>query len=81
MPTRVAGILSLIVFAMCLCIGTFEAENSFGTVVWRGLVAMGGSYVVGYVIGLMAESMIDERSKQLIAEGSKFSKGSAMDGR
>ena len=58
MPNRIAGILALIAFALCLAVGAFEADNPFGTVVGRALIAMAGLFVVGYVLGLMAERML-----------------------
>jgi putative copper export protein len=50
----------LLVFAVCLCIGGFEADNTFGTAVGRALVAMGGTFVIGLVLGAMARKMLDE---------------------
>jgi NhaP-type Na+/H+ or K+/H+ antiporter len=60
MPNRIAGILALIAFALCLAVGAFEADNPFGTVVIRALAALMGTFVVGYVLGLMAERMLQD---------------------
>jgi hypothetical protein len=60
MPIRLAATLSLIVFALCLVIGGVQAGNPFGTTVLRALAAMAGTFVVGLVIGLMAEIMLKE---------------------
>jgi NhaP-type Na+/H+ or K+/H+ antiporter len=60
MANRVAGILALVAFAMCLLVGCFEADNSFTTIVYRALIAMFWTYVVGYVIGIAAEKMLNE---------------------
>ena len=60
MPTRMAGTLSLIVFALCLVVGGLRAGNPFGTTVMRALVAMAGTFVVGLIVGLMAETMLKE---------------------
>lgn len=61
MPNRIAGILALVAFAMCLLVGGFEANNPFTTVVKRGLVALFGTYVVGYIIGIAAEHLLSEQ--------------------
>jgi NhaP-type Na+/H+ or K+/H+ antiporter len=60
MANRVAGILALIAFAMCLVLGAYEAHNAFTTVVYRALLAMLGTYVVGYILGIAAEKMVTE---------------------
>ena len=82
MANRMAGILALIAFAMCLLVGAFEAGNPFTTVVWRSLVAMFWTYVIGYIIGIAAERMLSEqREKDAEAEKSAAVKESATDGR
>jgi NhaP-type Na+/H+ or K+/H+ antiporter len=60
MPRRLAAILSLVVFALCLLMGGLQAGNPFGTIVLRALLAMGGTFVIGLVIGVMAEIMLNE---------------------
>ena len=60
MSTRLAGCLSLLCFAICLVAGAFGADNAFETVVWRALVGMAVTFVVGLVIGTMAQKMIEE---------------------
>ena len=79
MPNRIAGILALVAFAMCLLVGGFEANNPFTTVVWRSLIAMFGTYVVGYLIGMAAERMLGEHREAM--EKSPPVKESTMDGR
>jgi len=59
-PARLAGILSLIVFALCLVIGGLQAGNPFGTTVLRALAAMAGTFVIGLILGVMAEIMLKE---------------------
>jgi hypothetical protein len=59
MPRRLAATASLIVFAICLLTG-IQAENSIGTSIQRGLVAMFGTLIVGLVVGTMAQKMLDE---------------------
>ena len=79
MANRIAGILALVAFAMCLLVGAFEAGNPFTTIVWRSLVAMFGTYVIGYVIGIAAERMLSEQKAE--AEKSGAVKESATEGR
>jgi NhaP-type Na+/H+ or K+/H+ antiporter len=62
MATRVAAALALIAFALCLVIG-IGASNSFATTLQRALVAMGGTLVVGLVLGAIAQAMVDENVK------------------
>ena len=49
MAQRLAAILALLAFAVCLYVGGVEAGNPFTTTVGRALVAMGGTYVVGLI--------------------------------
>lgn len=60
MALRVAATLSLFCFAACLVAGLVSAGNGFGTVVWRALVAMAGTFCVGLVVGKMTQIMIAE---------------------
>ena len=64
MTYRLAGACSLLVFALSLFAG-MEAQNSFATTLTRALYAMAGTYVVGLVVGLMAQKMLDDRKKEL----------------
>jgi NhaP-type Na+/H+ or K+/H+ antiporter len=59
MAKRMAGVLSIVVFAFCLLLG-LRAGNPFSTIVSRALVGMAGTYVVGLVLGAVAQRMIDE---------------------
>jgi NhaP-type Na+/H+ or K+/H+ antiporter len=52
-------VLSIVVFAFCLLLG-LRAGNPFSTIVSRALVGMAGTYVVGLVLGAVAQRMIDE---------------------
>jgi len=65
MPQRLAGAISLLVFAMCLLIGGFQAENTFGTAVGRALVAMSVTFAVALVVGHMAKRMIEENLREV----------------
>ncbi len=60
MPTRLAAILSLIAFAVCLFTGGWQAGNTFSTTVLRSLGALAGTFAVGLIIGHMAKKMLDE---------------------
>lgn len=62
MPRRLAAVSSLIVFALCLVLG-LRADNTFATTLTRALVAMAGAFVVGLVIGHVAQRMLDENLK------------------
>jgi hypothetical protein len=59
MPRRLAATAALIVFVVCLFAGA-GAGNSFGTTVWRALLAMAGTMVIGLVVGQMGATMLDE---------------------
>jgi len=62
MPQRVAAILSIIAFAMCL-VGGLQADNTFTTTVSRALMAMLGTFVVGLILGAMGQKMLTENVK------------------
>ena len=90
MANRIAGILALIAFATSLLLGVFHAENSFSTTVYRGLLAMLGTYVVGYFVGIAAEKMLSENvaaeerrlaAEKNAADAASSTEGSATDGR
>jgi NhaP-type Na+/H+ or K+/H+ antiporter len=67
---RLAGCCALVVFAFCLIQG-LAAHNSFSTTVMRALLAMLGTFVLGLIIGWVAERMLDENLK---AEETKLAK-------
>jgi uncharacterized membrane protein len=74
MAQRLAGAMSLLAFVFCLLIGGFQAQNPFATTVSRALAAMAVTYIVGLIIGAMAQKMLDEnlattsQKKQEISE-------------
>jgi drug/metabolite transporter superfamily protein YnfA len=68
MPTRLAAILALLVFAVCLVVGGLETGNTFSTTVGRALAAMGGTFVIGLIVGSMAQRMINENLKPVVKE-------------
>ena len=68
MISRIAACMSLIAFAVCLLVG-IDAGNPFGTVVSRALAAMLGTFIVGLVVGWMAQNVLDEN---LRAENEKL---------
>ncbi len=83
MPQRVAAILALIAFAMCLVIGGLQADNPFTTTVTRALLAMVGTFVLGLILGSMGQRMVSDKPPEEVAEASaeKLSKKSTSDGR
>jgi hypothetical protein len=60
MPHKLASILSLLAFAVCLYAGGVHAGNPFGITVQRALLAMAGTYVIGLIVGTMGQKMIEE---------------------
>ena len=60
MPQRIAAMLALVAFALCLVAGALGAGNTFATTVARALGAMAGTFVIGLALGLMAQRMLDE---------------------
>jgi hypothetical protein len=59
MIRRIAGAMSMLVFAVCLVTGT-QAGNTFGTTISRALIAMAVTLVIGLVVGAMAQAMLNE---------------------
>ncbi len=62
MASRIAATLALLAFALCLLMG-MQAGNEFVTVVQRALGALVATFVVGLVIGTMAQKMLNENAK------------------
>jgi len=60
MVRRVAVVSALAAFSLCLLVGGLDADNPFTTTVWRALVAMAGTLVIGLVVGEMARRMLEE---------------------
>jgi hypothetical protein len=54
-----AASMSLIVFSVCLVAG-LSAGNPPATILYKALVAMAGTMVVGLMVGAMAQKMLDE---------------------
>lgn len=65
MPKRLAGACAILAFAVCLVIGAFQADNPFATAVLRALAAMGGTFVVGLLVGAMAQKMLNENLENM----------------
>ncbi len=59
MPRRIAASMALVAFAVCILVG-LQAGNTFGTILSKALLALVGTFVLGLVIGLMAQKMLDE---------------------
>ena len=77
MVRRIAGTLSLLAFAICLVAG-LAAQNSTATILANALLAMGVTFVVGLVVGAMAQKMLDEN---VAAEAAKASPAPQADAR
>ena len=60
MPQRLATLVALLAFAVCLVAGGFGAGNPFTTTVGRALAAMVVTYLIGLVVGVMGRKAIDE---------------------
>ena len=60
MPQRVAAMLALVAFALCLVAGSLGAGNPFSTTVTRALAAMAVTFVIGLAVGAMAQRMLDD---------------------
>lgn len=64
LPQRLAGASGLTAFVICLILGGFAAENPLVTVLWRALMAMFGTLVIGYIVGLSAQWMLRESLRE-----------------
>ena len=51
--------MSLVAFAVCILVG-LQAGNPFTTVVAKALLALVATFILGLVIGTMAQKMLDE---------------------
>ena len=60
----------MVVFAVCLIAG-IDAGNAFATTLGRALLAMGGTLVLGLVVGAMAQKMLDEHVAAKAGESAK----------
>jgi H+/gluconate symporter-like permease len=63
-PRRLAVVIALVVFAVCILSGML-AENTFAETLRRALIGMFGTLVIGLVVGSMAQKMLEENAKQL----------------
>ena len=59
MIRRIAASMALVAFFVCVLTG-MHAENPFSTVVANALVALLVTFIVGLVLGAMAQKMLDE---------------------
>lgn len=60
MAVRIAGVMSLVAFVLCLVVGGIEVDNPFGTTVKRALTAMAVTFVIGLIVGRGFEMMLKE---------------------
>jgi hypothetical protein len=80
MPRRIAACLSLLVFATCLVAG-IDAGNTFATTVARALLAMAATFVIGLVLGLMGQRMLDENLSEKEQKLKEIQSPTATEGR
>ena len=59
MSRKIAASSALLVFGISILLG-LRAENTFGTTLSRALMAMGATFVIGLVVGAMADKMMAE---------------------
>lgn len=60
MSHKIAAIFALTAFSLCLLVGGIQVDNPFTTTIWRALLAMGGTFIVGLILGAVAQMIIDE---------------------
>jgi NhaP-type Na+/H+ or K+/H+ antiporter len=65
MPRRMAVAVAMVVFAVCLVAG-LEADNTFAETVRRALIGMFATLVIGLVVGVMGQKMLEENVKQSV---------------
>jgi hypothetical protein len=65
-----AGVLALLAFAVCLVAG-LGAGNSTTTILSNALLALAVTFVVGLVVGAMAQKMLEENVSNVSAEAAK----------
>ncbi len=61
MAQRIAAVMALVVFAVCLVAG-IGAGNPFASIIIRALTGMAVTLIVGLVVGAMAQKMLDENT-------------------
>ena len=75
----IASIFALVSFAAALFIGV-AANNSFNTIVLRAILTMGICYLVGRVIGALADRAVQEHIAQYKLEHPIPDRLDAVDG-
>lgn len=80
MAQRIAAAISLVAFVLCLIVGA-QAGNPFSAVVWRAVLAMLGTLVIGLLVGAMAQRMLDENLKAQEEKLKNHAAGSTKNGR
>jgi hypothetical protein len=63
MPQRLAAVMALLVFAVCLITGGISVGNPFTTTVERALQAMAVTFAVALIVGFMGQKMVEESIK------------------
>ncbi len=70
MVRRMAATMALVAFALCIVAG-YQAENPFSTIVSKAMLALVVTFVVGLVVGTMAQKMLDENMAQTARSANK----------
>ena len=63
MPQRLAAVMALLAFAVCLIAGGISAGNPFTNTVIRALQAMAATFAVALIVGFMGQKMVEENLK------------------
>lgn len=63
MARKLAAATALVAFAVCVLAGMVQ-QNTFSTTVSRALMAMVITFVIGLVVGAMAEKMLVENVRR-----------------
>ena len=71
MARTLSGIAGLLAFVVCLMTGV-AVGNTFSTSVWRAVIAMCGTCVIGLIVGAMGQKMLDENKAQTKREEEKL---------
>ena len=63
MPQRLAAVMALLAFAVCLIAGGISAGNPFTNTVIRALQAMAATFAIALIVGFMGQKMVEENLK------------------
>jgi type VI protein secretion system component VasK len=63
MAARIGAVAALLAFSVCVISGGVYGDNPLATTLSRALLAMGVTFVIGLVVGWMAQRMLEENVK------------------